>query len=75
MDNGQIFNLMVQTREDVGCMKESIDNLVKSVDALTARVKALEDKPSQRWDTCITAAISSVIGGIVGFVISLFMKK
>lgn len=74
MEQGRIFDLLVGTREDVAAIKTSVEDLRKSIDSLNKRVAALEQKPVQRINTGVTAAISSIIGAMVAFLVSLLRE-
>lgn len=41
---------------------------------LSERVDVLEHKPEKRWDTIITAILTTLTGGIIGAVITLITK-
>jgi hypothetical protein len=74
MEQGRIFDILVGTREDVAAIKTSVEDLRKSIDSLNKRVAALEQKPVQRINTGVTAAISSIIGAMVAFLVSLLRE-
>lgn len=74
MEQGKLFDLLVGTREDVSSIKTSVEDLRKSIDSLNKRVAALEQKPVQRINTGVTAAISSIIGALVAFFVSLLRE-
>lgn len=48
------------------------DNIEKTVSEIKEDVKTLTDKPGKRWDLFITASISAVASGIIGFVLAHF---
>ena len=75
MESGRALDLLIETREDVASMKKSIEQLCREVEKLSLRVQALEDKPAQRYNTGVTAAISSVVGAVVAYVITLVTRR
>lgn len=52
-------------QEMVGLTKE-IKFMNSSIEALTAKVGKLEDRPAHRWDQVVTALISAGIGAVIG---------
>lgn len=45
-----------------------------TIPQLTAEIQAIKDKPAQRYNTIVVAVITSVVGGIVGFLVSNLTK-
>lgn len=48
----------------------SIDNTIKTQDAMGERVKKLEDKDGDMWRTAVKCVISALLGGVVVFVLA-----
>jgi hypothetical protein len=69
-----MLDLLMGTREDVATIKAHVENFCKAQGELAKRVDALEQKPAQRYNAGVTAAISSTIGAIVGGVITTLAK-
>ena len=45
----------------------SIKTMQHDVADMSERIKTIEEKPAKRWDLIISAAITSVVGVIVGY--------
>lgn len=45
-----------------------------TIPQLTAEIQAIKDKPAQRYNTIVVAVITSVVGGIIGFIASNILK-
>lgn len=41
-----------------------------TIPQLTAEIQAIKDKPAERYNTIVVAVITSVVGGIIGFLAS-----
>lgn len=52
-------------QEMVGLTKE-IKFMNSTIEALTAKVGKLEDRPARRWDQVVTTLISAGIGAVIG---------
>ena len=69
---------------DVEAQTKAINNLAMSVEkpALSVtymhdeqknsikRLEALESKPAKRWETIITCVITTIVGAVIGFLLS-----
>lgn len=42
---------------------------------LTKEIEAIKNKPVKRYDQIITASITAIVGGIIGFAISMIFNK
>lgn len=45
-----------------------------TIPQLTAEIQAIKDKPAERYNTIVVAVVTSVVGGIVGFIVSNLLK-
>lgn len=43
------------------------ENVEKNVEEIKTDIKTLTDKPAKRWDSMIDKAISTLIGGLIGY--------
>lgn len=73
--------------DDIEKKQDDLADLVSSVKVLADRearveedvseiktdVKELKEKPSKRYDTVITAILTAVCGGVVGYLLSLII--
>lgn len=64
MNTEQTKNLAMQ-------IKEQGDEIKKQAD----RIDDVEKKPAKRWDQAVTSIITTVVGGIVGAILALVIKK
>jgi len=53
-----------------GIFGVKIDNIEKSLVAMTADIKSLLEKPQKRWDAVVASAISAVVGGVIGVMLA-----
>lgn len=74
--------------DDIEKKQDDLADLVSSVKVLADRearveedvseiktdVKELKEKPSKRYDTIITAILTAVCGGMVGYLLSMILK-
>ena len=74
--------------DDIEKKQDDLADLVSSVKVLADRearveedvseiktdVKELKEKPSKRYDTIITAILTAVCGGVVGYLLSMIIK-
>lgn len=44
--------------------------ILHEIEEINARLKALSEQPQKRWDTAVTVSITSIISGVIGFVIA-----
>lgn len=54
-----------------GITDERFKSILNSLDELKYELKSMKEKPSKRWETIITATITSAVGVIIG----LLLKK
>lgn len=54
----------------IAVMAEKQNSLITKVDALNNKVDEMEQKPVKRWDNLITAIISSIVGIVIGWILT-----
>lgn len=58
----------------VSSLAGSVKRLVEDMTEVKTRVSCIEGKPGKRWDIIISSILTSLVGGIIGFVIAFFAK-
>lgn len=53
----------------VAVMAEKLQNMNNSVDSLSDKVTRLEEVPGKRWEAVVAAAISAIVGIVIGYFI------
>lgn len=48
------------------------ENIENTVNEIKDDVKTLTDKPAKRWDLFITASITALASGVIGFILAHF---
>ncbi len=56
-----------------GILKEDILNIKKSIEKLAERIRKLEHKPVQRWESLIGSLINLLLGAIFGYIVKHFL--
>ena len=54
----------------VAVMAEQMKTMNTSVNTLTAKVDEIEARPGKRWEAIVAAAISAIVGALLGFVLA-----
>ena len=50
---------------------KTLDKLINTtIPDLTKEIQAIKNKPAERYNTIISTAISAIVGGIIGFIVS-----
>lgn len=75
MDDKQILDILINTREDIGTIKSDIKTLCEKVSGMGDRLQEIEQKPAKRVDGAITTIIATVVASIVSSVIAVFTKN
>lgn len=57
----------------VAVMASKQDTMNSKLTGLEASIKAVEEVPKKRYDTLIGIIVSAVVGGVIGFLINLFL--
>lgn len=78
-DHDRRINDMEKRQDDLEKLTNTVsilavkeENIENTVNEIKDDVKTLTDKPGKRWDLFITASISSVAAGIIGFILAHF---
>ncbi|MBQ9414541.1 MAG: hypothetical protein IJU16_05380 [Clostridia bacterium] len=58
----------------VGRLDEKVGGMREDITELKAGVKELTNQPGERWDAVIKAAISGLVGALIGAVMALVLK-
>ena len=56
-----------------GVADNTISNIFSVMNEIKDDVKELKDKPIKKWDSVTTYAITALIGGIIGYIISVIL--
>lgn len=68
--NHRLENLEKLT-ESVYSLAQSVKSMQEDLKNTMARVAKIEERPVKRWESVVTAIITAIIGGIVGY----FLKR
>ena len=66
-------NTMVQLVQEVKHTNETVNNLDAKVDRMDSRVDDMERAPAKEWGNTKRTVINTIIGAIVGFILSGLM--
>jgi len=69
-DVRKLFRCTDETNRWQGRFGEKIENMEKSLFAMTSDIKSLLEKPQRRWDSAVASAISAIVGGVIGVMIA-----
>lgn len=65
----EIFSRLNKVEKDSAVQSEQYKTILDKLDALTAKVEALEAKPGKRWDGIVDKAIWAVLGAMIVFLL------
>lgn len=68
--NQVIVRQLASLTSAIDKLNTSIDNTIKTQDAIGERVKKLEDKDGDMWRTVVKCALSALVGGVVVFLLA-----
>jgi hypothetical protein len=78
-DHGRRIKDMEKRQDDLEKLTNTVsvlavkeENIEKTVTEIKDDVKTLTDKPAKRWDLFITACITALASGAIGFVLAHF---
>ena len=74
MSEDRIYTALLEISEKLGAVQSSQEGTEKRMDSICKRLDSLEQKPAKRLEGGVMAAISSIIGAIVGAVAAFFFK-
>lgn len=64
----EIFTRLNQVERDNAVQNEQYQNILDKLDALAAKVEALEAKPAKRWEHLVGTIISTLVGAFVAWI-------
>lgn len=74
-EQSKILNELVTS---VKLMAQNIERMTGELTEQNARLKTLEQEPGERWrlmtKTIVTAAVSTLAGGVVGALVTILMR-
>ena len=50
---------------------DSLDKLTESVHIIATETKAIEKRPTKRYETVVTAIITAIVGGLIGYFVKM----
>lgn len=54
---------------------EKIDKIENDISRLSKSIDKLLEVPARRWDTIVTVAITALVSGVVGSIITAFIAR
>lgn len=66
-DNKALLDLSTS----VAVMAEQMKTMSSKVDSMDTAVKRLQNVPASRWEGLIKAAVTAIVGGLVGYALAL----
>lgn len=66
----ELYFRMTSREIDAGKVDEKLNNIKTTLDNLVTKVTELADNPGKRWNTLVTAIITGITTGILGFLLS-----
>lgn len=66
----ELYFRMTSREIDAGKVDEKLNNIKTTLDNLVTKVTELADNPGKRWNTFVTATITGITTGILGFLLS-----
>ena len=63
-------NTMVQLVQEVKHTNEAVSTIDKKVDRMDSRVDEMEKAPGKEWSNVKKAAITTILGAVIGFLIA-----
>ena len=61
----QMFGRIGALEQSGATLRAQLDSIEEKLDALTVTVKALADKPAQRWESLVGYALSALAGAFL----------
>ena len=68
--NHRLENLEKLT-ESVYSLAQSVKSMQEDLKNIMARVAKIEERPVKRWEGVVTAIITAIIGGVVGYFLKM----
>lgn len=69
------ITLVEEKTDTLAKLTASVESIAKSVETLTAKVAALEQKPAENWNTVIKAALTAIGSALGGGIIALIATQ
>lgn len=69
-DNKEFYNRIEFLEKENALLKRDIEHIKETMDEMNENIKTLMQRPQKRYDAIIASAITAVIGGIIGFIMS-----
>lgn len=65
----EIFSRLNKVEQDNAVQSEQYKTILDKLDALTAKVEALEAKPGKRWESLVEKAVWAVAAAVIAFLL------
>lgn len=62
-------------QKDIDLIHKTLSDFKDDIKTLDERLDLIEQKPAKRYEDIVGTVISCVMSGLIGFLISLFVKK
>lgn len=69
-DNKEFYNRIEFLEKENALLKRDIEHIKETMDEMNENIKTLMQRPQKRYDAIIASAITAVIGGVIGFIMS-----
>lgn len=66
----EIFRRLNDVEKDNAVQEAHYTSIIEKLDALTAKLEALESKPGKRWESLIDKAIWAVAAAVIAFLLA-----
>lgn len=69
-DNKEFYSRIEFLEKENALLKRDIEHIKETMDEMNENIKTLMQRPQKRYDAIIASAITAVIGGVIGFIMS-----
>lgn len=69
-----IYDRLESHKTQLAVTDERYKQILNTLNDLKSTVDELADNPRKRWNTVVTASITAMCGGIVGYVLSVVIR-
>lgn len=69
-DNKEFYSRIEFLEKENALLKMDIEHIKETMDEMNENIKTLMQRPQKRYDAIIASAITAVIGGVIGFIMS-----
>lgn len=66
----EFFNRFEQMNGRIVGYEKDMSYLTSTVSDISKDVKEIKEKPGKRWDTVVACVLTSVVGAVIGFMMS-----